>query len=68
MYAGKTDVTARQAVVGIKSGATTAESAALTLATTGGRVAVIATNDPNTAAAWTEAGVEAAQLRPRIAA
>jgi hypothetical protein len=67
-YAAKTDATARSIALGVKSGGVVSEAAAYALVTTGGRTNHLLNADPATAAAWTEAGVNALELRPRIAA
>ena len=63
----KTDAASREASIGIKSGATTDDGPTVTLSATplhysGDRHIV----DPNTAAAWTKAAIDALQLQPKV--
>lgn len=67
LYALKTDATARTLFPGVKSGATTSDGTAVALSTTGGRFDRIMAVDPNTAAAWTAAAVNALIARPKVA-
>ena len=67
MYASKTDATARTLFPGVKSGATTSDGTAVTLNATGIRYERPLATDPNTAAAWTTANVNALLVRPKVA-
>jgi hypothetical protein len=67
MYASKTDAAIRSVYPGVKSGATTSDGTAYFLTSSGGRVERPITTDPDTAAAWSAAGVNALQVRPKVA-
>jgi hypothetical protein len=68
-YAQKSDTGTRTAAVQLKSGATTTASSTLTLSLTGWLWAWrLDTTDPNTGAAWTPAGVNAATIGPKVIA
>ncbi len=66
-FASKTDATARTLYPGVKSGATTSDGTAVVLNATGVRYDRPIAVDPDTAAAWTYAAVNALQLRPKVA-
>jgi hypothetical protein len=65
-YAEKTDATARSIALGVKSGSTTTDGSDYSLSQTGGRHERVLATDPDTAAAWTESGVNALQLQPKV--
>lgn len=66
-FAKKTDSVARQiAGCGVKSGATVSDGSNMVLTITGGRQHRILDTDPATGVAWTEAGVNALILRPKV--
>jgi hypothetical protein len=68
-YMQKSDAGTRTAAVNLKSGATTVASPTLTLTTSGWLWAWrMDLTDPNTAAAWTAAGVNNAQIGPVVIA
>ena len=64
----KSDAGTRNAVVQLKSGGTTVESASTALNTTWGWIARTDLTDPATGAAWTPGGVSTAQVGARVAA
>ena len=64
----KSDAGTRNAVVQLKSGGTTVESANTALNTTWGWIARTDLTDPATGAAWTPGGVSTAQVGARVAA
>jgi len=69
VYAQKSDIGTRTAAVQLKSGATTVASPTLTLTTSGWQWAWRTDlTDPNTGAAWTAAGVNNAQIGPKVIA
>lgn len=66
-YAAKTDVATRAINLGLDSGGTVSNGGNLNLATAAGYYHRVLELDPNTAAAWTQSGVDGAQLQPRVA-
>ena len=64
--AAKTDATARSVALGVKSGATTSDGGNFALSTTIARYERGIDLDPNTAAAWTAAAVNALQFQPKV--
>ena len=64
----KSDAGTRNAVVQLKSGGTTVESASTALNTTWSWIARTDLTDPATGAAWTPGGVSTAQVGARVAA
>lgn len=62
----KTDGVARAVKLGVKSGATTSAGTDVTLTTAGIRAERLLNTDPNTATAWTQAGLEASKVRPEV--
>lgn len=67
-FAKKSDTGTRSLQMQLKSGATTTQSASVALGTSYGWVNRVDTTDPNTGAAWTGAGVNAAQIGPLVSA
>jgi hypothetical protein len=67
VWAKKTDATARTMNLTTKSGATTTDSSAVTLATTYAGYSRIYETDPNTSTAWTVSGVNALQIGQKVA-
>ncbi len=66
-FANKSDVTARSWNLGVQSGATSSNGSDEALGTSVEYFHRLLETDPNTAAAWAAAGVNALQLRPRVA-
>lgn len=66
-YAAKTDVAVRAWNLGVDSGGTIDNGADLVLAQTMGYFSRLLLTDPNTAAGWAAAGIDALKLRPRVA-
>lgn len=66
-WARKTDATARTMNLTTKSGATTTDSTAVTLATTYVGYSRIYETDPNTASAWTVSNINALQIGQKVA-
>jgi hypothetical protein len=62
----KYDSGARSSSMVIKSGATTVTSGAMTLSSSYGWQSYAMVTDPDTAAAWTQAGVDALELGPKV--
>jgi hypothetical protein len=67
-FVEKSDAGFRQAQLQLKSGATTVQTTALTLATSFQYTNRVDTVDPNTSAAWTAAAVNAIQVGPYVTA
>lgn len=67
VWAKKTDATVRTMNLTTKSGATTTDSSAVTLATSYAGYSRLYETDPNTAAAWTVSGVNALQIGQKVA-
>lgn len=65
-FALKTDATGRSIALQCKSGATTSDGSNYSLATTYSKFDRILETDPNTAAAWTAANVNAATGGPKV--
>ncbi len=65
-FAVKTDATARSIALQIKSGATTSDGSNYALAASYTKIERLTTVDPNTAAAWTAANVNAVQGGPKV--
>lgn len=65
-FAEKTDATSRSIALQIISGATTSDGADFALASSYGRFERLTTIDPNTAAAWTPANVNAITAGPKV--
>lgn len=66
-FAAKTDVATRAINLGLDSGGTVSNGSNLNLAAATGYFHRVLELDPNTAAAWTQSGVNGAQLQPRVA-
>ena len=62
----KTDATARQMALEVKSGATTSTGGNYVLTTTGDKATRLLTTDPNTGAAWTASAVNALKTRTKV--
>lgn len=62
----KTDATARSVALQVKSGATSSDGSNFTLSSSYTKIDRILATDPNTAAAWTAANVNAAQAGPKV--
>jgi len=65
-FAEKTDVTARQIALQLKSGATTSDGANFALTTAYAKYERIAALDPNTSGAWSASSVNALQGGPKV--
>ena len=62
----KTDATARQMALEVKSGATTSTGSNYVLTTTGDKATRLLTTDPDTGAAWTASAVNALKTRTKV--
>jgi hypothetical protein len=65
-FALKTDATSRSIALQVKSGATTSDGSNFALAASYGKFERLLLTDPNTAAAWTAANVNAVQGGPKV--
>jgi hypothetical protein len=66
-FASKTDAVARDIYLGVKSGSTNSDGTGQALTSTGIQHERPLATDPDTAVAWTASGVNALQLRPKVA-